>query len=84
MLAGLAAGLFYALGAAIPLILIAGLPVDVRIEVTFAAVLVALALTGWLASRLTGLPAFSVVRRNLTLGTATMAAGLLVGAVIAV
>jgi VIT1/CCC1 family predicted Fe2+/Mn2+ transporter len=78
------AGLFYGIGAAIPLAAMRWLPVGQRIELTFATVLVALALTGWFASWLTGLPVLRLVRRNLVLGAATMAAGLLVGLVVAI
>jgi vacuolar iron transporter family protein len=76
------AGLFYGLGAAVPLLAARWLPADERPELTFAPVLLALALTGWLASSLTGLPTVRLIVRNLVLGTATMAAGLLVGVVV--
>ena len=78
------AGLFYAIGAAIPLAAINLLPEGQRIALTFAAVLVALVLTGWFASWLTGLPVLRLIRRNLLLGAATMALGLLIGTVIAI
>ena len=78
------AGLFYAAGAAIPLAAIKWLPEGQRVALTFAAVLVALGLTGWFASWLTGLPVLRLIRRNLLLGAATMAVGLLVGTVIAI
>lgn len=80
--AALTAGLLYAIGAAIPLAAMKWLPVGDRIALTFAAVLVALALTGWFASWLTGLPVLRLMRRNLLLGAATMATGLLVGMVV--
>ncbi|MFZ0041877.1 MAG: VIT1/CCC1 transporter family protein [Solirubrobacteraceae bacterium] len=78
------AGLFFAAGAVIPLVAMKWLPVGDRIALTFVAVLFALVLTGWFASWLTGLPVLRLVRRNLLLGAATMATGLLVGLVIAV
>ena len=78
------AGLFYAVGAAIPMAAINWLPEGQRIALTFVAVLVALALTGWFASWLTGLPVLRLIRRNLLLGAATMAVGLLIGKVIAI
>lgn len=78
------AGLFYAVGAAIPMAAINLLPEGQRIALTFVAVLVALALTGWFASWLTGLPVLRLIRRNLLLGAATMAVGLLIGKVIAI
>jgi VIT1/CCC1 family predicted Fe2+/Mn2+ transporter len=49
---------------------------------TFTVVLVALGLTGWFASWLTGLPVVRLVRRNVILGAATMGASLLIGHVI--
>jgi len=76
------AGLSYGVGAGLPLIAIRWLPHDERMILTFAVVLVALGLTGWFASWLTGLPAVRIVRRNLILGGATMAATLLIGLVI--
>ena len=78
------AGLFYAAGAAIPLAAIKWLPEAQRVALTFAAVLLALGLTGWFASWLTRLPVLRLIRRNLLLGAATMAVGLLIGTVIAI
>jgi VIT1/CCC1 family predicted Fe2+/Mn2+ transporter len=80
--AAIAAGLSYGVGAALPLALMHWLPLDYRIEVTFVSVLVALVLTGWFASWLTGLPALRLIIRNVALGSATMACGLLVGLII--
>ena len=77
--AALAAGLSYGIGAAVPLAAIAWLPLGQRTELTFIAVLIALALTGWFASWLTGLGVVRVVRRNVLLGGATMVASVLVG-----
>jgi VIT1/CCC1 family predicted Fe2+/Mn2+ transporter len=77
--AALIAGLSYALGAVIPLAVVSASPVGPRIELTFVAVLLALALTGWFTSWLTGLSALRLVRRNLVLGAATLAAGLIIG-----
>jgi VIT1/CCC1 family predicted Fe2+/Mn2+ transporter len=79
--AALSAGLSYALGAAVPLAVVIASPRDLRIELTFVAVLLALALTGWFASWVTGLPPLRLVRRNLVLGAATLAAGLVIGLV---
>lgn len=56
-------------------------PVSLRIELVLVAVLLALALTGWLTSRLTGLSPQRLVRRNLVLGAATLAAGIVIGLV---
>jgi VIT1/CCC1 family predicted Fe2+/Mn2+ transporter len=79
LFAAINAGLFYALGAAVPLVAMRWLPVGERVELAFVPVLVALGLTGWLAAWLTGLPAWRLVLRNLVLGAATMVAGVLVG-----
>jgi len=79
--AALTAGLSYAVGAGIPLAVISLSPSGPRIELTVAAVLLALAVTGWFTSWLTGLSAVRLVRRNLILGTLTLAAGLLIGSV---
>jgi vacuolar iron transporter family protein len=80
--AGVGAGAVYAVGAALPLAGILWLPSDDRMVLTFVVVLIALGLTGWLASWLTGLPALRLVRRNVLLGGATMAASLLIGLLI--
>lgn len=80
--AGLVAGASYGVGAALPLTSILWLPSDDRMILTFIVVLIALGLTGWLASWLTGLPALRLVRRNVVLGGATMAASLVIGLLI--
>jgi VIT1/CCC1 family predicted Fe2+/Mn2+ transporter len=46
---------------------------------TFAAVLLALGLTGWFAAWLTDLPVLRLVRRNVLLGSVIMVASILVG-----
>ena len=56
----------------LPLAGILLLPVAERIILTFLAVLIALMLTGWFASWLTGLPAPRLILRNVALGGATM------------
>ena len=80
--AAVVAGLSFAVGAAVPLVAMRWLPVHQRVELTFVAVLVALALTGWFASWLTRLPVWRLIRRNVVLGAATMGAGVLIGLVI--
>ncbi len=80
--AGLIAGLSYAAGAVVPLVGITLLPVSERMTLTFLLALVALVLTGWFTAWLTGLPTLRLIRRNVTLGMATMVAGLLVGILI--
>jgi len=79
--AALIAGLSFALGALVPLAVVSATPVGPRVELTIVAVLLALALTGWFTSWLTGLSPFRVLRRNLVLGAATLAAGLVIGLV---
>jgi vacuolar iron transporter family protein len=79
MPAALTAGASYGIGAAVPLAGLILLPVSERVALTFAAVLLALGLTGWFAAWLTRLPVLRLVRRNVLLGGAIMAASILVG-----
>jgi VIT1/CCC1 family predicted Fe2+/Mn2+ transporter len=72
------AGLSFAAGTMLPLAAVYWLPWH-RIELAFVVVLCALALTGWLAAWLTGLPVLRLARRNVVLGATTMVAGLLIG-----
>jgi vacuolar iron transporter family protein len=80
--AALIAGLSFAIGAALPLLLVFVLPAGDRVQLTFVAVLVALALTGGIAAWLTELPPLRLIVRNLALGAVTMGAGVLVGALV--
>src|SRR5262249_27085679 len=70
--AALNAGLFYALGAAVPLLAIRWLPTRERSELAFVPVLLALGLTGWFAAWVTGLPTLKMVVRNIVLGACAM------------
>ena len=81
--AALSAGLFYGLGATVPLVAIRWLPTRQRSELAFVPVLVALGLTGWLAAWVTGLPTLKMVVRNLVLGACAMTAGLIIGHAVA-
>jgi VIT1/CCC1 family predicted Fe2+/Mn2+ transporter len=81
--AALSAGLFYGLGAAVPLLTIRWLPTRERSELAFVPVLLALGLTGWFAAWVTGLPTVKMVVRNLVLGACAMTAGLIIGHVVA-
>ena len=81
--AALNAGLFYGLGAAVPLVAIRWLPTRERSELAFIPVLLALGLTGWFAAWVTGLPTLKMVVRNLVLGACAMAAGLFIGHAVA-
>jgi VIT1/CCC1 family predicted Fe2+/Mn2+ transporter len=80
--AGIVTGLCYAGGAALPLAAVLLLPVGERVVLTFLAVLIALVVTGWFASWLTGLPAVRLIIRNVTLGGATMLATVVLGTLI--
>jgi vacuolar iron transporter family protein len=79
VLAAAIAGLSYGLGATVPLLLVYFLPSWEREIVTLVVVLLALALTGSIAAWLTGLPTIRLIRRNVTLGAATMGAAIIVG-----
>ena len=79
VLAALTAGLGFGIGAVIPLAAMIWLPRGELLALTFVAILFALGLTGWFAAWLTGLPVIRLVRRNIVLGSAVMAAGILVG-----
>lgn len=80
--AAVTAGLSYAVGAAVPLLAMYVLPHGERVLLSFLIVLVALGLTGWFAAWLTDLPPWRLVRRNLLLGTATMAVSVLLGSAV--
>jgi VIT1/CCC1 family predicted Fe2+/Mn2+ transporter len=77
--AAVTAGLCYGVGAAVPLVVFAWLPLGNQVTPTFVIVLMALALTGWLAAWLTGLSVVRLVRRNVLLGGAIMLASILLG-----
>lgn len=63
----------FTVGALLPLIAILAPPVSVRVPVTFVAVLVALALTGWISSRLGGSPPGRAMTRVVIGGAIAMA-----------
>jgi VIT1/CCC1 family predicted Fe2+/Mn2+ transporter len=77
--AAVIAGAGYGIGAVVPLAGLKWLPVADRMVLTFAAVLLALGLTGWFAAWLTDLPVLRLVRRNVLLGSVIMVASILVG-----
>jgi len=81
--AALSAGLFYGLGALLPLVAIRWLPTRERSELAFVPVLLALGLTGWFAAWVTGLPTVRMVVRNVVLGACAMIAGLIIGHAVA-
>ena len=70
------------MGAALPLIAVILAPSGLRIQVTMAATLVALALTGWGGARLGGAPAGRGTLRVVVWGVAAMVLTMLVGRVV--
>ena len=69
----------FTIGAALPLIAVIVAPSGLRIQVTMAATLVALALTGWAGARLGGAPAGRGTLRVVVWGVAAMVLTMLVG-----
>jgi VIT1/CCC1 family predicted Fe2+/Mn2+ transporter len=84
--AALSSALSFSVGALLPLIAILAAPVDLRIPITVAAVLVALLITGVVSARLGGAPRHRAALRNFIGGGAALAVtysiGHLVGAAI--
>ncbi|PRX96842.1 VIT1/CCC1 transporter family protein [Allonocardiopsis opalescens] len=72
----------FSLGALLPLLAIVLPPVEARVPVTFAAVVAALALTGFTAARLGRAPVGRAVLRNVLVSLVTMAAAFAVGLLI--
>lgn len=73
----------FTVGALIPFLLIL-IPIGDPVWITAAAVMIGLALTGWISARLGGAPPGRAVLRNVIMGTATMAATYLIGLVFGV
>jgi VIT1/CCC1 family predicted Fe2+/Mn2+ transporter len=71
--AALASAVAFTIGAVLPLLAIELPPTSARVPVTFVAVILALALTGWLAARLGGSRIMPAVRRNVLGGALAMA-----------
>ncbi|WP_291377429.1 VIT family protein [Demequina sp.] len=84
--AGIASLIAFTVGGVAPLLTILLLPNSLRIPLTFAAVLVALACTGYASARIGYAPTLRAVVRNIVGGTAAMAItygiGLLVGSAV--
>ncbi len=72
----------FTVGAALPLIAVIVAPSGLRIQVTMAATLVALALTGWTGARLGGAPAGRGTLRVVVWGVAAMVLTMLVGRIV--
>ena len=83
--AALASAIAFTVGALLPLLAIELPPPSARVPVTFVAVLVALALTGWISARLGSAGVARALRRNVFGGALAMSVtygiGLLVGGV---
>jgi vacuolar iron transporter family protein len=69
-------------GAVLPLLAVVLAPAALRIEVTMAATLVALALTGWAGARIGGAPPGRGTLRVVVWGTAAMLLTMLVGRIV--
>ncbi|MBF0689823.1 MAG: VIT1/CCC1 transporter family protein [Cellulomonas sp.] len=83
--AALASMTAFTLGALIPLLVVlAPWSTAARVPVTFAAVLVALVITGWASSRFTGAPQGRSVLRNVLGGSLAMAVTYGIGALVGV
>jgi VIT1/CCC1 family predicted Fe2+/Mn2+ transporter len=66
-------------GAALPLIAVAAAPASMRIAVTMAATVLALAITGWAGARLGGAPPLRGMLRVVVWGIAAMVLTMIVG-----
>ncbi|MDH6243372.1 VIT family protein [Mycobacterium sp. OTB74] len=77
--AAASSALSFTAGALLPLVAILLPPVSLRVPVTMAAVLLALALTGVLSARLGGAPAGKAVARNVIGGALALATTYLIG-----
>lgn len=77
--AAFASALSFTVGALLPLLMIILTPQSVRIALTFAAVVVALMITGFVSARLGGAPALRAVLRNVIGGAAAMVVTYVIG-----
>ena len=77
--AAFASAISFTVGALLPLLAILLLPEAVRVPLTFAAVVVALALTGVISSRLGGSPTLRAMLRNVIGGALAMIITYVVG-----
>jgi VIT1/CCC1 family predicted Fe2+/Mn2+ transporter len=80
--AALASAVAFTLGALLPLAAILLGPADIRVPVTFAAVLLALALTGATAARIGNAPVVRATARVVIGGAAALAATFLIGSLL--
>jgi VIT1/CCC1 family predicted Fe2+/Mn2+ transporter len=77
--AALSSAVSFTVGALLPLLTILLLPPSVRIPVTFVAVLIALAITGWVSARLGGADPIRATRRVVIGGALAMAITFAIG-----
>ncbi|MHB1171654.1 MAG: VIT1/CCC1 transporter family protein [Lacisediminihabitans sp.] len=77
--AAIASMISFALGSILPLLAIALPPVEVRIPITFVAVLTSLTVTGWVAAYLGGASPGRAIIRNVAVSLVTMIVTLLIG-----
>nr|WP_231919967.1 VIT family protein [Microlunatus soli] len=77
--AALASALSFTVGALLPLLMIVLTPELVRIPLTFAAVVIALACTGLVSARLGGAPARRAILRNVLGGAVAMTVTYIIG-----
>lgn len=77
--AAFSSAIAFTVGALLPLLAILLLPPQIRIAVTFAAVLLALAFTGWLSARLGGANAVRATQRVVIGGALAMAITFAIG-----
>lgn len=80
--AALASMVSFALGSVLPLLAIALPPVDLRIPVTFAAVIASLSVTGWVAAHLGGASPGRAILRNVAVSLVTMIVTFLIGSLV--
>lgn len=74
----------FAIGAALPLLAITLSPLDLRVSITFAVVIVALIGTGLISARVGGAPRGPAVLRNVVVGVITMAVTFGIGSVVGI
>jgi vacuolar iron transporter family protein len=80
--AALASMTAFTVGALLPLVAVLVVAVTARVPVTAAAVVVALALTGWISARLGGAPVGRAVARNVLGGAIAMGVTYLIGSLV--
>jgi VIT1/CCC1 family predicted Fe2+/Mn2+ transporter len=77
--AAISSAVSFTVGAMLPLLTILLLPQSIRIPVTFAAVLIALAITGWVSARLGGANPIRATQRVVIGGALAMAITFVIG-----